>query len=198
MDEPAGRAGPVTVLLLVLVAVSWWTWGRRRQEQIRRQSSREEELDDLLASLVTAISVGLHPLDAVEEHLRLMQLPTSCGVGQVGALWRRGRPARECLSVLADHYGERGERLARMLVAHLDDGLPLEHGATRLLREADESMRRSIDIRVRQLPVRLAAPLVLCVLPAFVLSSLLPLAAMTRSTFGGSGTVSDVPVEEEP
>ena len=75
--------------------------------------------------------------------------------------------------------------LADTLAAADRDGLPLAPVLERLSVESRAQRRRDADARARQLPVRLAFPLVLCSLPAFVLLAVTPmliaaLSALTR------------------
>lgn len=90
---------------------------------------------------------------------------------------------------------ERGQRLAEVLMAWRDaggldladvvdvllaadrDGGPLAPVLDQLAAEARAQRRRHAMAEARQLPVRLAAPLVLCTLPSFVLLGIVPLVA---------------------
>ena len=54
-------------------------------------------------------------------------------------------------------------------------GLPLAPVLERLSFEARQQRRRDTDATARELPVRLAMPLVLCTLPSFVLLAIVPL-----------------------
>ena len=54
-------------------------------------------------------------------------------------------------------------------------GLPLAPVLERLSFEARQQRRRDIEASARELPVRLAMPLVLCTLPSFVLLAIVPL-----------------------
>ena len=53
--------------------------------------------------------------------------------------------------------------------------MPIAPVLERLAEEARSERRRAADAAARQLPVRLAAPLVVCTLPAFVLLAIVPL-----------------------
>lgn len=54
-------------------------------------------------------------------------------------------------------------------------GLPLAPIVERLAAEARHQRRRRTEAVARQLPIRMAAPLVLCTLPSFVLLAVAPL-----------------------
>ena len=64
-----------------------------------------------------------------------------------------------------------------VLLAAERDGGPLAPVLDQLAGEARAQRRREALTQARQLPVRLAAPLVLCTLPSFVLLAIVPLVA---------------------
>lgn len=64
-----------------------------------------------------------------------------------------------------------------VLLAADRDGGPLAPVLDQLAAEARAQRRRDAATQARQLPVRLAAPLVLCTLPSFVLLGVVPLLA---------------------
>jgi Flp pilus assembly protein TadB len=71
--------------------------------------------------------------------------------------------------------GDRGGALAHVLVDHLRYGVPLVPGLERAALELRLARRRHAEEEARRLPVRLLAPLLTCVLPAFVLLTVVPL-----------------------
>jgi tight adherence protein C len=54
-------------------------------------------------------------------------------------------------------------------------GLPIAPVLERLAFDARQQRRRDAEAAARELPVRLALPLVLCTLPSFVLLAIVPL-----------------------
>ncbi len=54
-------------------------------------------------------------------------------------------------------------------------GMPLAPVLERLAADARDQRRRAGEARARQLPVRMALPMVLCTLPAFVLLAIVPM-----------------------
>jgi tight adherence protein B len=77
-----------------------------------------------------------------------------------------------------------GYRLSQTIVSGHNDGLPLVHTMHRLIDDAHNDMRSATDILIRQLPSRLSAPLVLCILPSFLLIAVLPLALHSLGQLG--------------
>ena len=64
-----------------------------------------------------------------------------------------------------------------MLGDHLRYGVPLLPGLERTGLELRLDRRRAAELDARRVPVRLLAPLVTCVLPAFALLTVVPLLA---------------------
>ena len=64
-----------------------------------------------------------------------------------------------------------------MLVDHLRYGVPLLPALERTSLELRLDRRRAAELEARRVPVRLLAPLVTCVLPAFALLTVVPLLA---------------------
>ena len=87
----------------------------------------------------------------------------------------RGTRFSDALPLLSRCLGPGLDPLVDGLAVADRDGLPLGPVLERLSAEARAHRRRQSDIAARQLPVRLAVPLVLCTLPAFVLLAVVPL-----------------------
>ena len=96
---------------------------------------------------------------------------------------RGSRQLRDALKVHRSASASAADVLAAMgqptgaldaLALSVRYGLPIDAVAERLEGELAERRRRVLETRIRQLPVRLLFPLVLCVLPAFVLVGVVP------------------------
>jgi tight adherence protein C len=93
----------------------------------------------------------------------------------VGTALRDGERFADALDRLSAHLGPIGQALVDSLAAADRYGLPLAPVLERLAFEARQQRRRDADAAARELPVRLAMPLVLCTLPSFVLLAIVPL-----------------------
>jgi tight adherence protein C len=87
----------------------------------------------------------------------------------------RGRARADALLEALAPLGDRAAALAHVLVDHLRYGVPLVPGLERLGLELRLERRRRAEEEARRVPVRLLAPLLACVLPAFGLLSVVPL-----------------------
>ena len=77
--------------------------------------------------------------------------------------------------------GEAARPLVQVLVDSSAHGAPITTSLDRLGDEARAVRRRAAAQRARRLPVLLLFPLVLCILPAFVLLTVVPLLVGTFS-----------------
>ena len=99
----------------------------------------------------------------------------------VADLISAGAPLEEALLPLANLHPITGKNLGHTIVEAERDGLPILDTITRLATDHRNERRRQIDTRIRQLPTRLSIPLVLCVLPSFLLLSVAPLVLASLS-----------------
>jgi tight adherence protein C len=165
--------------LAIGLPVAWWTRRRvraHRAEQAHRRRVRHA-LPDLVDLLVLASSAGMslpvaHPL--VARHT-----PDPVGPALVAAhdATLLGRPRADALLAELAPLGDRAHALAHVLVDHLRYGVPLLPGLERTGLELRLDRRRRAELDARRVPVRLLAPLVTCVLPAFALLTVVPLLA---------------------
>ncbi len=93
----------------------------------------------------------------------------------------RGERVGDAAAALADEIGPVAIPLSRALADAERSGLPLGPVLDRLEDEARQQRRRDAESAARRLPVRLTFPLVLCMLPSFVLLAVAPLLATAFS-----------------
>lgn len=100
--------------------------------------------------------------------------PVARSLGRASESIRRGATVAGAIDGIRSDLGPNGQSLSTTLATAVSSGAP---PATSLLRLADAERRRarrSIEARVRRLPVLLLLPLVGLILPAFVLLTLVP------------------------
>lgn len=175
----AVAVGLVLPWLPPLAALGWWA--RRRVRAQRATTARVAAvrlaLPDAVDLLVLASTAGLSlpmALPRVAEH----------AATPVGPALRAAEEAAAAGALRADalrHHltplGERARALADVLVDHLRYGVPLLPALERTGLELRLDRRRAAEQEARRVPVRLLAPLVTCVLPAFALLTVIPLLA---------------------
>jgi len=172
----AGLVGGVAVAVVAWVAI-----GRAEPPRARRERSEVAlDLPHLVGLLGSALEAGQTPASALAivcdalpgaAARRLEGLPGRLALGLDPAeVW--GALARDPeLAVL-------GRTLAR---AHVS-GAPVAVAIARLGHELEQAARADVEDQARQVGVRAAVPLGLCLLPAFVLLGIVPLVAGLAST----------------
>jgi tight adherence protein C len=168
----------VRAALLVAVGAAVLTTWRARADLRMQQTQLAADTPDVIDLLRLAVGSGLNlrlALAAAASRSPPSWRPTLLTIDQRLAL---GEP----LVVSFDDAGRRlgdgaGRHLLRVLAAAERDGTPLLPALTRLADDARVDRRRAGEEAARRLPVKLLFPLVLCVLPAFVLLALAPLLA---------------------
>lgn len=172
-------AGVLAPVLPPIALLAWWTRRRVIEQRARRSRARAvrralPEVVDLLALACTAgLSLPLaHPLVA-----RCAPAPLGPALDAAQQATTAGRPRAEALVDHLAPLGEHARALAHVLVDHLRYGVPLLPALERTSLELRLDRRRAAELDARRVPVRLLAPLVTCILPAFALLTVVPLLA---------------------
>jgi len=129
-----------------------------------------DDIGQLTEHLCVSLRTGLSMTHACER----WRTVSSTG-NAVADLISAGAPLEEALLPLATTHPISGKNLGHTIVEAERDGLPILDTVMRLATDHRMERRRQIDTRIRQLPTRLSIPLVLCVLPSFLLLSVAPL-----------------------
>jgi tight adherence protein C len=151
----------------------------RRRHRTPRGRRRERLLDqvypDALELFVVTVQSGLLPRDAlaaIEVHVHPIV------GGAIAAVLRRMRDGERiatALDAMVELLGTRALAFVATVGRAERTGLPIAPMVDRIADDARLHRRRLIEASARELPVRLALPLVLCTLPAFVLVAIAPL-----------------------
>jgi Flp pilus assembly protein TadB len=141
----------------------------------RRQRLVDAALPDALDLVVLAVRAGHLPLAALDAVHHHFATPLRDATIEVLRDVEAGARFADALRRLSMSLGPALDPLVDGLAAADRDGLPLAPVLERLATDARLHRRRQLDTLARQLPVRLAIPLVLCTLPSFVLLAIVPL-----------------------
>jgi len=142
---------------------------RRRDREVRQAFPHAVEL------IVLAVRASHLPVTAIAASLPLLPTAVRPAFTEVTERCARGERFADALGSLPQQLGQIANPLADHLAAADRYGLPLGPVLERLADEARHERRRQIEASTRELPVRLAFPLVLCTLPAFALTTVVPL-----------------------
>ena len=160
------------VAAIVGVLARRWLCIRRAAHATRRSV---EAFPDALDLLVLTIRAGYLPAQAIVEIVPFLPAPLHPAFIAVGQAMDRGERFADALHHLRTELGPIAQPLVDSLSAADRYGLPLAPVLERLASEARQQRRRDGEAAARELPVRLAMPLVLCTLPSFVLLAIVPL-----------------------
>ena len=86
-----------------------------------------------------------------------------------------GLPLSQALQEFSLRHDSDAQLLAQILIDADRDGLPIVDTIHRLSSEMRSRRRHASEVQLRQLPTKLAMPVVFCILPSFVFLSVLPL-----------------------
>jgi Flp pilus assembly protein TadB len=163
----------VGLAMLVATGVVRRTSAARRTARTTRQIAAD--YPDALDLLVLSIRAGYLPAQAVAEIARFLPASLCASFTAVDREMRQGMRFADALNELQMQLGPIAQPLVDSLSSADRYGLPLAPVLERLAFEARQQRRRESDAAARELPVRLAMPLVLCTLPSFVLLAIVPL-----------------------
>lgn len=142
---------------------------RRRREQL------ESDVVHVVDLLSAAVSAGAAPAHALHEVTRLVDGVTADTLRRWSRRLRWGSEPVQVWADMAAH--DQLGRLGQVLLRSATSGAPISEALSRLAEDERDRQRGQVEARVRQIEVKAAAPLGLCLLPAFVLLGIVPLVA---------------------
>ena len=173
LGGPVGVVGALVVAVLVHRTLS----RREPPAQRRRREAVTRSLPHVVDLLAVALSAGAAPSTAFEAVAGAVDGPVAEELDAV----RRGLDlGRDPVQVFGDLAARPGlAPLGRTLARAVETGASVSDGLHRLADDVAASARQEAEARARTVGVRAAAPLGLCLLPAFVLIGVVPLVAGT-------------------
>jgi Flp pilus assembly protein TadB len=175
-----GPLGAVTSIGLVVLARR-----ARCARAIRRaDAARAARLPDALDLLVLAGSAGLTSRQGLRLVAQRGPPVLRPAFADVIARVDAGAPLGEALPRLVESLGEPARSMVRAVLTAERDGVPIRSLLAHLADEARRQRRHELEAAARRLPVRLSFPLACCSLPAFVVLTVVPLAAAGLQRLG--------------
>ena len=143
-----------------------WSWV---QHMVKRSSLYAPTLASQLSDAVNvALRAGVPLSQAIENWAREHDVILSEQLF-------KGHSLADALQNFSSRQGADAFVLTRVLTDAHRDGLPIVDTIHRLSSETRSHRRHESEIRLRQLPNKLALPVVCCVLPSFILLTIFPL-----------------------
>lgn len=159
---------------------------RRRRQRLRAAAATAAALPELLELLVALVRAGCTPAQAVRRVAPRAPAALADPLARVVARIDQGQRFADALHELAVAVPQ--ARPAVDLLATADRyGLPLAPVLDRLADEARAQRRRLGEAQARELPVRLAFPLVCCTLPSFAVLTVVPIVVASLGSLPGLG-----------
>lgn len=179
-----GAALLVAPPLGVALLAAPWIRGRVRYARAMHAGHRAvvRALPDVVDLLLLCTSAGTslalaHPMVA-----RRAPAPLDEPLLRAAAAAEAGAPRADALLDALRPQGDGAMHLGHVLADHLRYGVALGPGLERLGGELRLERQRRAEQEARRVPVRLLAPLLICVLPAFALLTVAPLLAASLRT----------------
>ena len=186
MPHPTQMSVADTALLVIVAppfspAPAVWATVMPTLATRRRARAHEaaviDQLPDIVDLLTLTTSAGLPVTAAFAAIGSRPGGPFGAGLSAAATHAARGGTTAEALAVLGRATGPTARPLIDALAEHDRYGTPLRPALDRVAIESRLRRRRHAEEAARRLPVTLLFPLVLTVLPAFVLLTVVPILA---------------------
>ena len=145
---------------------------RRKRGSTLVSTSQINDATDMLGVLLLS---GLSTAQAFQQLYQYVDEPTRTVFFDSSQLLTNGARFQDVVRQLHVTLGHSAFALCEALLASERDGLAVGPMLERLSIVSRQQRRQELDAAARQLPVRMAIPLVACVLPSFVLLGVVPL-----------------------
>ena len=129
----------------------------------------------LASSASHSANAGLSTPQAFQQLHRYLDEPTRTVFHDCSELLTHGSRFHDVVKQLFTTIGNPAFALCEALLASERDGIAVGPLLERLSAVTRQQRRQELDAAARQLPIRMAIPLVVCVLPSFVLLGVVPL-----------------------
>ena len=160
------------ILLLIggLLDVCGWVWMRNITGTVEKLA-HPTELHQLLMSISISLASGDSLAIAFEQCAGINMLGYN-----ISTALSNGSSLADALQSLDVGHGPLGQTTKRLLLDNQQSGTSLTDVVQRLHHDAEAESAHRVDMNLQQLSIKLALPTVFCVLPAFLLLALMPIA----------------------
>ena len=162
---------------ILLVAFGWVVRDIRRRRLERSEAARIRAFVPEVADLCSiGLSAGLSIRSAVRHVADIGDNPVCDALGEAVRLSDRGVAFSDALNTSSEGVHQAVGSLFGMLAVAERSGASASAILQRFADHERELQRRSAQESLRKLPVKLLPPIITCVLPAFVLTTVVPIA----------------------
>ena len=160
----------------------FFLWKRAKQRiAFKQDRAIVEAFPECIDLLIAALQAGYSPAQAINflgQHAPGVLRPHF-----IAAARRidEGERFVDAIRLLQSDIGAVSQSMCEVLISGDRLGIPVENLLFQLANEARLNRRRHAETEARQLPIRLSLPLVMCILPSFVILIIVPTIAGTLS-----------------
>jgi tight adherence protein C len=146
---------------------------KRRRARYRRERS-EAAVADLAEILILLLQAGLHPIQAIRIAIDYVDPILLTPLAAVTHRLDRNERFGDALDELHHHLGTAAWPVVDAIATADRYGLELAPALERIGLEVRASRRRQAEAAAKRLSVSMTIPLVVCILPAFILLAIVP------------------------
>lgn len=171
--------------IFILCVVGFFIRRRRTRTRVSTYETLQGDLPELIDQLIVLLLAGHTPANAFLQLEQWLTSPMNSVVAEINALVRRGVRFASAVVELRHHIGPPAYALVDAVLQLDSDGFAAPTILDRLSGEAHAQRRLRAEAEARELPIRLIFPMVCCVLPSFIMLTVVP---MLAGTLVGLGT----------
>ena len=165
--------------VFILSVAGFFIHRRRKGMRVSSDETLQSELPELMDQLIVLLRAGYTPANAFLQLEPWLMYPLRNVVAEVNALVGRGVRFSSAVVELRRHLGPPVYALVDAVIQLDSAGFATPIVLERLSAEAHAQRRLGADAEARELPVRLIFPMVCCVLPSFIMLTVVPMLAGT-------------------
>lgn len=165
---------PIALPLVALGALAAAVIGQRRR-RARRARAVADELPGFVDLYAVGVQAGLGSAAVIDVIVHRVGGVVAAELRTVATAHRLGRSWSELLPGLIDRLGPVSRPFLEAIEAYESSGVAITESLVEIGRSLRDDQRRQAEAGARRLPVQMLFPLIVCVLPAFLLLTVAPI-----------------------
>ncbi|CAB4713682.1 unannotated protein [freshwater metagenome] len=173
--------GAVMIIIFGLVGLFFSWWRAKLRMTAKQEQAIIETFPDCIDLFIAALRAGYSPAQGINflgQHAPGILRPNFIAASR---RIDEGERFIDAIRLLHSEIGAVSQSMCDVLISGDRLGIPVENLLFQLGNEARLNRRRRAETEARQLPIRLSLPLVMCILPSFVILIIVPTIAGTLS-----------------
>lgn len=174
---------PIALPLAALGALAASVMGQRRC-RARLASAVARELPGFVDLYAVGVHAGLGSGAIIDVIARRVGGVVATELSEAVTLQRLGRPWSELLPAVIARLGAGSRPFLEAIEAYETSGVAIAESLLEIGQSLRDDQRRTAEAAARRLPVQMLFPLIVCVLPAFLLLTVAPIVVEAFGTLG--------------